>query len=244
MTERVDGHAGRRSLHQPVLCWDRGGAECEPAAGAARRSGGPGSGAADPPQGQRRGRLDADLRRLVLQRTRRRGARGSQDMDGGGGAVAMLGTNPGGPPFGPEIRVDRYEAAPPARPVADVRRAKIAVVTTGAIVPRGNPDHLKRSSETRWVKYTLAGRDRLTGDEFEGVHGGFFNLMASGNPNLVLPLDVLRDLQREGKVADLLDTSFTTTGNDQRVADCRRNGAEIAAALQSAGVNGVLLVAT
>ena len=147
-------------------------------------------------------------------------------------------------PFQTEIPVEKYEAVPPAPPIADLRHATIAVVTTGAVVPRGNPDHLKRCSETRWAQYTLAGRDRLSSDEFECVHGGFFNLMASENPNLVLPLDVLRDLQREGKIGNLLDTYFTTTGNDQRLIDCKRNGAEIAAAVQSAGVDGVLLVAT
>ena len=183
----------------------------------------------------------AEVEGYLPRGVRRPGRRGEVGAER---AVAMLLAKLTRQPFRTEIPVDKYEAVPPARPVADVRRAKIAVVTTGAIVPRGNPDHLKRSSETRWVKYTLAGRDRLTGDEFECVHGGFFNLMASENPNLVLPLDVLRDLQREGKVGDLLDTYFTTTGNDQRLADCRRNGAEIAAALQSAGVNGVLLVAT
>ena len=172
---------------------------------------------------------------------RRPGARGEIGAER---AIAMLVAKLTAQPFQTEIPVDKYEAVPPAPPIADLRHATIAVVTTGAVVPRGNPDHLKRCSETRWAQYTLAGRDRLSSDEFECVHGGFFNLMASENPNLVLPLDVLRDLQREGKIGNLLDTYFTTTGNDQRLIDCKRNGAEIAAAVQSAGVDGVLLVAT
>ena len=68
--------------------------------------------------------------------------------------------------------------------------------------------------------------------------------MASENPNLVLPLDVLRDLQRAGAIGSLADFYCTTTGNDQRLLDCKRNGQEIAAALRAAGVNGALLVAT
>jgi glycine reductase complex component B subunit gamma len=169
---------------------------------------------------------------------------GERDQTGAERAAAMLLAKLLGQPFHTEISVEKYEAVPAAPPVPDLRRATIALITTGAIVPRGNPDHLRRCSETRWAKYALAGRPQLNGDEFECVHGGFFNLMASQNPNLVLPLDVLRDLERERAVGRLFDTYFTTTGNDQRLIDCKRNGVEIAAALRSEGVTGVLLVAT
>ncbi len=169
---------------------------------------------------------------------------GLREQNGANRAVEMLVAKLGGRPFRTEIPVDTYEAVPPAPPISDLRQAKIGVVTTGAIVPKGNPDHLKRCSETRWVQYRLHGLDRLLPDQFECVHGGFFNLPASENPNLVLPLDVLREIEREGAFAELLDVYFTTTGNDQRLIDCKRNGAEIAAALRAEGVGGVLMVAT
>lgn len=169
---------------------------------------------------------------------------GMREKPGAERAVAMLVTKLAGKPLRTELPVDAYEAVPPAPPVADPRRARIALVTTGAIVPRGNPDHLKRCSETRWAKYDVAGVERLTADRYECVHGGFFNQMASDNPNLVLPLDVMRELQREGAIGELLDFYCATTGNDQRLMDCKRNGQEIAATLRSSNVNGVLLVAT
>jgi glycine reductase len=169
---------------------------------------------------------------------------GLREQPGAERAVAMLVAKLAGRPFRTEMPVDAYEAVPPAPPLPDLRRARIAVVTTGAIVPRGNPDRLKRCSETRWVRYEIAGLEALSGEQFECVHGGFYNLMASENPNLVLPLDALRALQREGVIGDLADFYITTTGNDQRLVDCKRNGAEIAATLRSSGINGVLLVAT
>jgi glycine reductase len=159
-------------------------------------------------------------------------------------AVDMLVAKLRGDAFRTEIPVDAYEVVPPAPAIADLRAARLAVVTTGAIVPAGNPDHLKRCSETRWAKYEIGGVDALSGERFECVHGGFYNVMASENPNLVLPLDVLRDLQREGAIGGLVDFYCTTTGNDQRLVDCKRNGQEIAAALRAARVNGALLVAT
>ena len=117
-------------------------------------------------------------------------------------------------------------------------------MTSGAIVPRGNPDHFKRCSDTKWARYSLAGLDALSSDTFECVHGGFYNQMASDNPNLVLPLDAVRELEREGAFGRLVDFYCSTTGNDQRLLDCRRNGAEIAAALVTERADGVLLVCT
>jgi len=169
---------------------------------------------------------------------------GMRDEIGAERAVAMLVAKITGTPFRTELPVDAYEFVPPAPGIADLSRATIAVVTTGAIVPRGNPDHLKRCSETRWVRYALGNRAVLTPEEFECVHGGFYNQMATDNPNVVLPLDVLRDLERDRAFARLVDFYCTTTGNDQRLSDCRRNGAEIGEMLRSAQVDGVLLVAT
>jgi glycine reductase len=159
-------------------------------------------------------------------------------------AVDMLVAKLRGQPIRTELPVEGYEAVAPAPPVTDLARATIAVVTTGAIVPKGNPDHLKRCSETRWQRYQLEGRRRLTADEFECVHGGFYNVPASENPNVVLPLDALRDLETSGTFARLADFYCTTTGNDQRFADCVRNGKEIGELFWRERIDGVLLVAT
>ncbi len=169
---------------------------------------------------------------------------GQREQPGAERAVAMLVAKLRGEPFRTELLVDKYEAVPPAPGIPDLRRATIALVTTGGVVPKGNPDHLTRCSETRWRKYDLTDRDALLPDEFECVHGGFFNQMACDNPNLVLPVDLLRTLEREGAFSKLLDFYCSTTGNDQRLLDAKRNGAEIASALRAEGVGGVLLTAT
>lgn len=169
---------------------------------------------------------------------------GPRPLPGARRAVDMLVAKLAGLPFRTELPVEGYDAVAPAPPVADLARAMIAVVTTGAIVPKGNPDHLKRCSETRWQRYSLQGRRRLAAEEFECVHGGFYNVPASENPNVVLPLDALRELETQGAFGQLADFYCTTTGNDQRFADCVRNGREIAELLRSERIDGVLLVAT
>jgi glycine reductase len=159
-------------------------------------------------------------------------------------AVAMLAAKLGGRPFRTEMPIDAYERVPAAPALRGLETATLALLTTGGVVPRGNPDHLRRCSESRWRRYDLTGIDALSPDAFECVHGGFYNQMACQDPNLVLPLDVARQLEREGRFAKLLDFYCGTVGNDQRLLDAKRNGAEIAAALHDEGADGVLLVAT
>src|SRR5262249_26872999 len=169
---------------------------------------------------------------------------GTRDCPGSIRAIEMLLAKVHGRPFRTELPVDTYDSVAPAPPVAELSKPIIAAVTTGAIVPKGNPDHIKRASETRWMRYPLNGRDNITAEEFECVHGGFYNTVASRNPNVVMPVDALRALEREGVFLRLVDFYCTTTGNDQRIVDCKRNGSEIGAVLKEQGVGGVLLVAT
>jgi betaine reductase len=169
---------------------------------------------------------------------------GYRHKPGAARAVEMLVAKLTGAGFQTEIPVEGYDSVPPAAPISDPAQITIGLVTTGAIVPKGNPDRLRRASETRWARYPLEAWDALDADHYECVHGGFFNMLACENPNLVLPLDALRTLEREGAIGRLADFYCCTTGNDQRLADCARNGREIASALADAGVEAALLVAT
>jgi glycine reductase complex component B subunit gamma len=169
---------------------------------------------------------------------------GHRDRPGAVRAVDMLVAKLSGADFQTEMPVEAYDSVSPAAPVSDLAQITIGLVTTGAIVPRGNPDRLRRASETRWSRYPLDSLDALDAEHHECVHGGFFNMIACENPNLVLPLDALRTLEREGVIGRLADFYCCTTGNDQRLADCARNGREIASALVDANVEGALLVAT
>ncbi len=169
---------------------------------------------------------------------------GARETTGAERAVAMLAAKLAGRPFRTEIPVDKYDAVPPAPPVADMRHATLALVTTGGIVPKGNPDRIKRCSENRWCEYDLTGLDALSSDAYECVHGGFFNLPACQNPHLVVPLDAMRRLEREGAFGQLCNVLCSTVGNDQRLADCQRHGQEIGRLLRRREVAGALLVAT
>ena len=114
----------------------------------------------------------------------------------------------------------------------------------GVLVPAGNPDRLESGFATKWLRYSIAGADTLPPERWQSVHGGFNTSRINEDPHRVVPLDVARELEREGAFGKLADFYCATTGNDQRLLDCRRNGAEIAATLAAERAGGVLLVAT
>ena len=71
-------------------------------------------------------------------------------------------------------------------------------------MPRGNPDRLRVSSAESYAKYDISGLDDLTPDEFESIHGGYDRMWANLDPDVVVPLDVMRELEREGCLANFI----------------------------------------
>jgi glycine reductase len=143
-----------------------------------------------------------------------------------------------------EVPLPRFDRVPPAPPVADVRQARIALVTEGGLVPAGNPDRLESARATRWLRYPIAEKGAVPAGEFASVHGGFSTTWANQDPHRILPLDVARELEREGAIGQLFGEYFVTTGNGTTVPNARRFGVEWAAELRRAGIQAVVLTAT
>lgn len=81
-------------------------------------------------------------------------------------ALEMLVKKLKGEEYGTDLPMPKFDRVAPAEPVKDIKHAKIAVVTSGGIVPTGNPDHIESSNATKWGKYDITGMDRLSADEF------------------------------------------------------------------------------
>jgi glycine reductase complex component B subunit gamma len=158
-------------------------------------------------------------------------------------ALNMLGARLLGKPFQTEIPLPDVARVDPAPPVADLRQATLAVVTTSALVPRGNPDKLRQSYSNEWRTYSIDGLTKLVPGDWESIHGGFDTSAANANPHQVLPLDALRTLEG-ASFGRLHPAYFVTAGVGTAVSAAQRMGAEIAADLLKAGVQGVILTAT
>jgi betaine reductase len=159
-------------------------------------------------------------------------------------AVALVLARLGGDKDATEIPLPDFDSVTPAAPVADAAEAVFALVTEGGFVPAGNPDRLESARATKWVRHSLDGLDSAESGTFESVHGGFSTQWANADPNRILPLDVARELEREGAIGRLHGEYLGTTGNGTTVADARRFGMEWAADLRQAGIQAVILTAT
>ena len=98
------------------------------------------------------------------------------------------------------------------------------------------------------ITYELSDVDgnilESTSEPVTYLHGGYDNTAALQDPNRVVPIDALRELEREGQIGQLLDTLYVTVGNIGALNAMKRMGAEIAADLQQRGVGAVIVPAT
>ncbi len=166
------------------------------------------------------------------------------DKTGAERAVEMLLAKLKGGPYQTEYAMPVFDRVPPAPAVADVSACKIALVTSGGIVPKGNPDHIEAANASKFGAYSLEGLERLSSETHQSVHGGYDPTYANADPNRVLPLDAVRSLVRERRIGSLSELYYATVGNATSVERARRYGEEIAALLINEGVQAVVFTST
>lgn len=167
-----------------------------------------------------------------------------RDKNGAERAVDMLLKKLNAQPYETELEISLYEKVEPALSLKDLSKAKIALCTTGGIVPYGNPDHIPAATAKIYKMYDISTKDGLKEGEYESVHAGYDPVYANKDPNRVAPLDILRTLENEGIIGSVYKYFTVTTGNSASVADSTNMGTEIAKKLLDDGVNGVILTST
>lgn len=167
-----------------------------------------------------------------------------KEKNGAERAVEMLIKRLKKEPFETELEISVYEKVEPATPIKDLKKAKIALCTTGGIVLMGNPDHIPAATAKIYKMYDISNKEGLKEGEFESVHAGYDPVYANKDPNRVAPLDTLKKLEKEGFIESVYPYLITTTGNSTSVADATRMGKEIAEKLVQDSVDGVILTST
>jgi len=159
-------------------------------------------------------------------------------------ALDMLTAKLQGRPFVTEVPYNAPEQVKPAAPVADLARASIAMVTTGGLVRKGNPEKQGAANAARYHRHSVASLESLSPDDWEAYHAGYFNHIVNKNPNYILPLSFLRELEGKGHIGRVHDQIFALPGVSTPVAASRALGRAIAEELKQSRVDGALLVAT
>lgn len=166
------------------------------------------------------------------------------EKNGAARGVEMLLKKMAGEPYETEYPMPVFDRVDPMPAIKDIRKAKIAVVTSGGIVPQGNPDRIESSSATKFGIYSMEGMDRMSADDFMTIHGGYDRAYVLENPNLVVPLDALRELERQGEIGELVNYFASTTGTGTSIGNAKGFGEDIGKRLVADGVDAVILTST
>lgn len=166
------------------------------------------------------------------------------DVRGSKRAVELLLTKMRGDAYTTEYPMPKFDRVTPCSPIKDPSTLKFAVVTSGGIVPQGNPDRIESSSATKFGIYSIEGMEQMDKEDFMTIHGGYDRAFVTEDPNLVIPLDVLREMEHEHKIGSLANYFVTTTGTGTSVGNSKRFGEEFAQKLLDDNIGAVILTST
>jgi glycine reductase len=75
-------------------------------------------------------------------------------------------------------------------------------------------------------------------------HGGYDTRFVNADANRLVPLDAVRELEREGAFGKLHETIHSTAGLGMSLSNARKLGREIGTRLKNHGVDAVILTST
>ena len=159
-------------------------------------------------------------------------------------AVEMVLAKVKGEPFEPELELPKFDRVKPAVLEKDLALATVALATDGGLVPKGNPDKLDSSRSTKFAVYSIKGLATLRSEEFEANHTGFDTDLVNQDPNRLVPLDVLREFEREGVIGKVHDMVYTTAGVATSLKNAENIAQGIAEEMKAGGVDAVILTST
>ena len=167
-----------------------------------------------------------------------------EDKRGAERAVEMLVKKLNGKEYETEYPMPSFDRVAPGAAIVDMAHAKIALVTSGGIVPKGNPDHIESSSASKYGQYDIEGVMDLTEETYETAHGGYDPVYANQDADRVLPVDIVEEFIKEGKIGSLHKCFYTTVGNGTAVASASKYAKEIGQKLVDDHVDAVILTST
>ena len=158
--------------------------------------------------------------------------------------IDMLVAKVKGEPFESEMLPTSFESVPMPSGIKDLSKARVMLITDGGLVPKGNPDKIHGTAATRWGSYSIEGRDDLRGEEYEISHGGYDARFVQEDPDRLVPLDAMREMEKSGVIGKLHDEFISTSGRSNPLSNTRRLGREMAEKAKQEGVDAVILTST
>lgn len=166
------------------------------------------------------------------------------DKNGADRAIDMLLAKIKKRPYTTELNLPAFERVEPAENIEDISKATIALVTEGGIVDKENKYNLETARATKYLEFDITNMNSLSKEKFKTIHGGFDNTFGNENPNVIVPVDIMRKLEEERIIGSLYNKIYSTSGNGTSLKNSQQFGAGIANKLKADNVDGVILVST
>jgi len=158
--------------------------------------------------------------------------------------IDMLVAKMNGEKFESEMLPTTFAAVPMPGRIKDMSKARLMIITDGGLVPKGNPDKIEGTAATRWGAYNIKGSDDLRSEDYEVSHGGYDTRFVQDDPDRLVPLDALRELEKSGVIGKLHDEFLSTCGRSNPLSNTRRLGREMVEKIKRDGVDAVILTST
>lgn len=133
-----------------------------------------------------------------------------------------------GRPYQSEVIMISPEQTPIPVLKCRLSKAEILLITDGGLVPINNPDHIPSTNAAKFGIYDIAGKETLESGDYEVSHQGYDNTYVEEEPVRLVPVDIMRELEREKVIGKLHDAFISTTGVMTSVEGCRSLGERIA----------------
>ncbi len=117
----------------------------------------------------------------------------------------------------------------------------IMLITDGGLVPRGNPDKIPSTNAEIFGIYDITGKNALESRDYEVSHQGYDNTSVKENPNRLVPVDAMRELEQEHVIGKLYDAFISTTGVMTSARGSISLGEKIADYVKSHEVDAVII---
>jgi len=143
-----------------------------------------------------------------------------------------------------EVPLRGFENVEPAEPLSDFNDKKIALITTGGLVPKGNPDNLKQAFSETYASYSIKELNSLSSYQYESIHGGFDTTLVNEDPNRLVPLDMLKELEKEDVIGEIYENYLVTSGIGTNVKNSKEIGKNMLIELKNNGVDAVIMTST
>lgn len=146
--------------------------------------------------------------------------------------------------FQTEVIMPSHEDIPIPLLNKPINEIKLALVTDGGLVPKGNPDKMVPTNSKFYKCYSFDGVNKLEASNYEVSHQGYNNEFVLNDPNRLVPVDAVIKLKNKGKIGDILHSYYTTAGVMTPKEVGKKFGQDIAKDLKDNNVDAVILTST